>query len=278
LGSSRNSQYSASLSFLLFGVGRPGPAAAALVVAGLAVAGASARAAPSAAALAGDANVKIVWANVYYQDDSLARAVAFARAENADLLLIAERPEVKGGRRLAAAPDYPFRDGSIAGADTAIAVYSRSPLADVAPTRSPGRNGLVFRAALRDGRMLFIGAVHPTIPKSPRATAVRRRQIADVFALAAREESALLLGDFNTVPWSPDLIDVAKGAGARRVSTRSSTWISKLPGFGLPIDLVFVAGGAAARAEVGPAIGSDHFPLLVEADAAPTPETPAGGR
>ncbi len=94
-----------------------------------------------------------------------------------------------------------------------------------------------------------------------------RDTVIDVAAQSARvEELAVLIGDFNAAPWSPVALTIATG-GLYRVDCGApwrSTWLSDLPVLGLPIDHAYVREGMAADCEVGPAMGSDHRPLLVD--------------
>lgn len=252
----------AACAVWLAGVGRPGLAAAALLIAAAAFFGVT-KSAPLAPAAEGEPLLKIVWANVYGQPDSLRRVIAFARKEVADAVLIAEAPRY-GGASAIEDEFYPYTYGMLDGGDTAITVFSRKSVENILAPDSPGRNGLTMKLRGAGGDAIPVGAVHPTIPRSPATTLMRSRQIADVFSLLDNS-GALVIGDFNTPPWSPELRRIADAAGAQRLSIGlSSTWMSKLPGLGLPIDHAFVVGAVRGRARVGPPIGSDHFPLLIE--------------
>jgi endonuclease/exonuclease/phosphatase (EEP) superfamily protein YafD len=76
----------------------------------------------------------------------------------------------------------------------------------------------------------------------------------------------IVMGDFNSAPWS----DVqAAFRGATWIDNRGplvATWPAQLPPpLRLPIDSVFVGGGLSLRdLHAGPALGSDHLPLIAE--------------
>lgn len=86
--------------------------------------------------------------------------------------------------------------------------------------------------------------------------------------LLPRDSAALLIGDFNTTPWSKkyqsltencELRDARQGAGA------AVTWrATRLPLARLPIDHAFLRGGVELVSyEIGPDVGSDHLPIRV---------------
>lgn len=85
---------------------------------------------------------------------------------------------------------------------------------------------------------------------------------------ASGDRPAVLVGDFNATPWS-GVMKSLRGEGLRPIDCGApfqATWKPFGTGLiGLPIDLAYANGGvAAARCRVGPDIGSDHAPLIIE--------------
>lgn len=87
------------------------------------------------------------------------------------------------------------------------------------------------------------------------------RELSDVLA-SGPALPTLVMGDFNTVPWSPPLRAVAK-AHALQGFTLLPSWPSKLFPVGIPIDHVLGMNGAfPAVHRLGPALGGDHLPVV----------------
>jgi endonuclease/exonuclease/phosphatase (EEP) superfamily protein YafD len=89
-------------------------------------------------------------------------------------------------------------------------------------------------------------------------------------SLAARyrDGRVVMLGDFNTTPYSPIFPEVLK-IGRLRDSALGfvpqTTWQSRFPLFGLPIDHILVGHGVSVLdRHVGAGIGSDHFPIIAD--------------
>lgn len=112
-------------------------------------------------------------------------------------------------------------------------------------------------------------AVHLQPPITPGMAAARNEQLAALAARSAeRRHPLVILGDFNTTPYSPklqrlvadgDLADTALGRGI------SYTWPRGIPLFRIPIDLCLVSDEFEVLSQkLGPPIGSDHWPLVTD--------------
>jgi endonuclease/exonuclease/phosphatase (EEP) superfamily protein YafD len=213
-------------------------------------------------------DLRIVWANVFGRRAAFARVMALAAHERADLVLIAELPRGLSRAdeaRLAGA--FSHRAGRPDLEGVWVAAFARAPIVDAeAIVWSPQlmRRGLVFTVATPAGGVRVTG-VHPPVPFTPRMTGARDASIRAAFAVATEDVlPAVLVGDFNTTPWSP-VLRAAASVGLVRVPPGArSTWLTPLPVLGLPIDHALVSRGVRASARVGPFVGSDHFPLIVD--------------
>ena len=78
----------------------------------------------------------------------------------------------------------------------------------------------------------------------------------------------MLMGDLNTTPWAPTFRDFLDSSGMR--DSRGGfglqvTWPTYLPPLLIPIDHALVSPDISVRHfEVGPSVGSDHYPLLLD--------------
>jgi endonuclease/exonuclease/phosphatase (EEP) superfamily protein YafD len=216
-------------------------------------------------AAASQPGLTVVWANVWAKKPALERTLDWAKAQKADLILIAEYPR---GMEPADAmkDDYPHR---VAGPpqpagqtySTRVVVLSRVPLAGATVQPGPGpheRSFVTFQVAVGEA-MLNVVAIHPTAPNSAKLLAERDRQI-DMLAGHAREPF-LIAGDFNATPWSPAFAKIP----GRRIGSYlfKPTWLSGLPMLGLPIDHMTTSHDVRTSAYVvGPSLGSDHRAVL----------------
>ncbi len=149
-----------------------------------------------------------------------------------------------------------------------IALYSRHELLlnDVIEqplTQFPTVRGI----AKVHGERIQIAVVHlppPISEKWSRARDAHLRQWAKMRADSTGR--FVLMGDFNATPWSAAFRKVVHSTGMRRAGPGvAATWPSPLGFLGIPIDHVLIDGKLAPRSvEVGPDVGSDHRPLLVE--------------
>src|SRR5262245_25992548 len=78
----------------------------------------------------------------------------------------------------------------------------------------------------------------------------------------------IMLGDFNCTPWSPAFAELEARSRLRNSQLgfgTNPTWPTYLPGMQLPIDHCLLSASLVAVDRfVGPAFGSDHYPLVVD--------------
>lgn len=152
-----------------------------------------------------------------------------------------------------------------------IGVYSRYPIERVDVDQVAGINAPVIMAdiVVRGVRVPVV-AFHALPPLTPVMAAWRNQQLEWVAEYAAGHSGPLIVaGDFNCTMWSPKFqAMIAKGGlrNARRGHGIAATW---LPVLGLvrmlPLDHVLVKGPIATESfRVGPAIGSDHRPVIAK--------------
>jgi endonuclease/exonuclease/phosphatase (EEP) superfamily protein YafD len=202
---------------------------------------------------------RLLWANLQGNPAALDAAAALTRTEHADIVALGELPpEGASAVRQAFAdfaclpsPRQPYRTFY-------TMIIARAPCTQFEIAVPPS----VIAVASID--RLSVVAVHARPPKNNQHTADRDAAIAAAIAAA---RGGVLLGDFNAAPWSPGLIDIGRGEFRRAHcgAPFQPTWRSAHPLFGLTIDHVFVAQGfTIAGCRRGPAIGSDHWPLIVD--------------
>lgn len=259
-------------------VGRFAPRAAAAGGATIAVCGALVVGdlRPTADASADDLTLKIVTLNVWGRNTREADVITFLQREKPDVVFLQELSPRHATLRAYLGEAFPSAAFCRGVSICPVAVYSTLPNTATPPTLSAPAAGLrVALPASLGGGETTLFSVHLGWPE-PFGTQKRDwRLLRDVLASEA-SETAIVAGDFNATPWSPALrsFEAAPPTPLTRLTRALRTWPTAETGFTrarlrtpapfLPIDHVFVgAGWRAASVRRGPAIGSDHYPVIV---------------
>jgi len=204
---------------------------------------------------------------------------ALVAAERPDVIILTEIPSDIDLRMSPLQAAYPHRLLTGRASFHEIGLYSRWPIAALETNRSAGVGLPVVSADLcppasERGACLRVIALHATAPFGA-AAALRNRQL----DIAARQSAShfgpsVIIGDLNLTPWAPtftDLLRRAKLTDTSRLRGLEPSWRSGALSGGLgdvlalPIDHALVSDGVAPRANrLGPDLGSDHRPLIVD--------------
>jgi endonuclease/exonuclease/phosphatase (EEP) superfamily protein YafD len=221
--------------------------------------------------------IKLLSANVLFENHSSARLLEIVREESPDLVLLLEyTPEwaqMVGELRAA----YPHHVEVPARRAFGIALFSRYELDGAAAFSLEEKAAIQARVRTPSGPLEVIG-VHLFSPTSPWRSSMRNRQLDDLAARLAEVKGPLaVIGDFNITPYSPFFQDWLAHTGltdARRGRAVSPSWPTQLPLVAIPIDHCAVSHEVTIVAHrVLQAFGSDHYPILAELALAP-PEVP----
>ncbi len=166
--------------------------------------------------------------------------------------------------------DYPFGRWHPREDNFGIALLSRISL-DRVEIRQIGQAGVpsvVAHLTLGDRPVTLIGT-HPLPPSGPVYASRRDEQLRalNAFVRSLRGE-VIMMGDLNTTSWSPVFRRFVRTAGLR--DSREGfgcqpTWPVGLPILRIPIDHCLVSSGIIVHNRwVGPDVGADHFPVLVD--------------
>lgn len=151
-----------------------------------------------------------------------------------------------------------------------IALLSRHPFARTEIIRlGPAELPSIIAEIVAGQQRFTLLGTHPPPPINTESAQDRNAQLTALatFARQARQP-LLLLGDLNLSPWSPyfeqllatsGLHDSAEGRGIL------PTWPVGLPLLWIPIDHVLFSNGIQIlHRETGSALGSDHYPVIVD--------------
>lgn len=231
-----------------------------------------------AAAPAANSQQKLTVAsiNVFYRNTQHERVIGFLRERKPDVVVLVEITPTWRQALESLDPVYTYRYFSAspiqrvgARVERGVLMMSRWPIERAEPIdfgdwAEPG-----IAATLNvHGKPFHVIGVHPCWPIGAGISAERNRELAKIAALARSIKGPLvLLGDFNTTPFSPHFATLLQDSGLR--SAAGSKWIPTWPTFlpiaGIQIDHALISPDLTALDfKRGPRIGSDHWPIVIE--------------
>ena len=207
----------------------------------------------------------LIWANLRHNQSALAAIADLARDRSADIVALTELPPGGAAAVRAALPGMQCLT-PIVGPQTSFTtlIAAREPCSATGQADNLARPTDAVWADI-DG--LRVIAAHPRPPINNEFTAERDAFIRAGISAATGAAPTIFVGDFNAAPWSP-IADEVRRAGLRRAhcgGALAPTWRSRHVLFGLAIDHVYVSPDVSVRScSIGAAIGSDHWPLILE--------------
>lgn len=215
-----------------------------------------------------EACLTVITANVFMQPDAMVQLGALAEQEQADLVAINESSPRFGHQEYD--HHFPTFERLRSGLDPALPRYSRAltllsrqPVKQtrkLLPDQAAGRGVMVADLAGDWGGTRIVIA-HPTIPATSTGTQARNTLLDVAGDTAEQADRFILMGDFNTTPWSATFRDLpGKRAGDPRFS---ATWPTFFPMMGITIDHILASENLElVEFKVLDSVGSDHYPLM----------------
>lgn len=214
------------------------------------------------AAPVGAQDFTLISFNALYSNRDGVSAIRYLLSSGADAILLLEAqqfaPELA---RLA--ETYPYRLGC-AGPETCdtLLLSRRPPLHQWQSWLGavPAKRYVQFAFDLGGRRVTVVGA-HLTKPYFDDLPKIERLVLAE--RLRRIDGPLIVAGDFNAVPWSSDLGELARRADIRFSGFYVPTWPASAGRLGLPIDHVLTRGASVRSLEALPsAFGSNHRGLI----------------
>ncbi|MDP3988902.1 MAG: endonuclease/exonuclease/phosphatase family protein [bacterium] len=212
--------------------------------------------------------VRLISFNLYYKNNRAEEALLYLASQNADILVLLEVAEDVFEKIPEYFPNYP----TLTPQDlTGAVILSKFPLQSIEAFSLGSR--ATTKVVLQTGNdLLMVYALHPPIPLHPTLARQRNLQLKGTAQKIAQEPTGanvFLAGDLNTTPWSLHFRNFLKTSGlkdTRRGIGLHTSWPNSFPVFmRIPIDHVFVSPHMSVlNRSLGPAIGSDHSPVIVE--------------
>jgi endonuclease/exonuclease/phosphatase (EEP) superfamily protein YafD len=195
------------------------------------------------------------------------------RNSDADLVVLVDAKRRRWGKALSEiAALYPYRAPQALREGAPVILFSRFPIVREKVVRPPrGQRPYLLAELAVDGQPLMVVGVHPSSPSPGRPGHSRQRnhELDHIAAMVGDADQPMIVaGDFNTTPWSPHFQDLITAGGLRNASDGHgyiATWPEWFWPALIPIDHVLLKGRLAVTTiRRGPAIGSDHYPLLAD--------------
>lgn len=211
-----------------------------------------------------EAVFSVASANVFFRNHDSAPLRRWLEQERPDAVVIVEfTPGF--AESLQALSGFPYRKLLAQPDAFGIAILSRHPITQYEVVRDDDDRPMVKVRIRWAGREIGLAALHPMPPMTPHFHALRNRTLALLTPTTGWDDMpAIVAGDFNATPWS-DAFDGPTQRGWRRATGLTPTWPMVWRGWmGIPIDHVLVTPQwQVVHSEVGPNLGSDHYPVLV---------------
>jgi endonuclease/exonuclease/phosphatase (EEP) superfamily protein YafD len=232
---------------------------------------------PANAHVANGRSIRLLLANVNVHNRQYDRFLQLVHDETPDVILVLEVNSAWQSALDRLASEYPHSVTHSREDSFGIAFLSRLPVdgvevKDIGPAEVPS---VVARVDCGDHLVVEFVGTHPLPPVSARYTALRDGQLLAVGRLVGSlPRPTILAGDLNTTSWSAGfrvLLANAALRDSRRGFGIQPSWPGRSAAIGVPIDHVIVSQDVAVeRREVGPDIGSDHRPVLVDLQVSPS--------
>ena len=217
-----------------------------------------------------EASVRLLVINAYVGNQTPKRIVDYVTDSDADLVFVSEltKPVAEALERLR--DRYPYTCTDARNHPSGLGLFSRLPLREsrIETLEGEGWPSLVAETDVAGAPLTIVGT-HPVPPASPGLATMRNRQLEAIRSFALEQDGALIVsGDLNITTWSPIFERFIEGT--RLVDTRlgrgvQGSWPTDRPWMRIAIDHVLVTPEIhVLDRRLGPDIGSDHFPILVD--------------
>lgn len=217
----------------------------------------------------GEPELRILSANVNRANRQPERLLELVQRLQPDIVAIIEAtPEFMNGLEPLRV-DYPYAAGEAYLNPAGSVLLSRRPLAAADTIMFADGSYPTIVARLDGERPLTLIATHPPPPRSAGRLQTRTEEMEAIADLAAdRPGPVVVVGDFNSTPWSPyfaELVQSTRLQDARLGFGLQTTWPVEQILLRIPIDHALVSEDVVVHNfRAGPDVGSDHFPIIVD--------------
>jgi len=213
---------------------------------------------------------RIAYLNLYYKNPTPEKALRFLEDTQADVIVLSE---ITPGLEQALAPlhaAYAYREGVIHEGGRGLALWSRLPWDKVEIKHFVSEESPSVAATFAGEKKpwTLIG-VHAPWPLGDKLASSRNQEFHGLARFAAEQAGdVVVLGDLNCTSWSSHFGEMLRAGGlrdGRQGFGLKPTWPAWFWPLGIAIDHCLVSKELVVRnLEVGPDVGSDHYPIVVD--------------
>ncbi len=227
---------------------------------------------PGSANASDTTRIRVVSFNMYKANPDAAAAMDWIIGQDADFVILLEAFQANLPAVARLRQHYPYSYSCIGSGYCSTLILARQPAKDVWPMASgdpENRRTLSAVSAHFEiaGRTIPVTGVHFDRPWPLGQQEQYWGELSNAVATVGRR--GILAGDFNSAPWTFAMRRLSAGGELRLASGAMGTWPTKAPAdmLRLPLDQVYL-GPCLDPASVrrGPALGSDHFPIVTDID------------
>ncbi len=216
------------------------------------------------------ASLRILLFNFNQKNTRYDDVIDFVKEHSPDVALFIEAGTEWGERLAELKAQMPYAVEHIRDDNFGIALYSRTELKHgriefIGEVQRP----TVFADISLAGTKITLVGTHPVPPGSAYSSRMRNDhllRLAD--KLSQQRYPVVFAGDLNVTPWSTYYRQFVGRSGlinAARGRWLFWTWPTALPPLAIPIDHILFSGHLRTKSLTkGPALGSDHFPLVAD--------------
>jgi endonuclease/exonuclease/phosphatase (EEP) superfamily protein YafD len=246
-------------------------AAAALALAAADVAAVAVPDRPSYPPAVPGSRVELLLLNVWARNDDYGGVADLIGRERPDVVGLTELTPAWARALAPVLASFPSRALSPARGAFGIGLYSRVPLRGARLSRfAAGAPPAAVASLTLAGRAVTLVLAHPPFPVTPGNARARRRQLESIGHAFRRGElgsRVAVCGDLNSPAWSYAARRLmAAGLSDTAARLPRGTWPRWLPApLRLPLDTCLLSNRLTlVSRSIGPNVGSDHLPLLIE--------------
>lgn len=211
---------------------------------------------------------RLVTFNVWFRNPDMVQVAEYIEKSRADAVVLLELTPPQAEMLVPLLPTYPHYhiDSSRMGA----AVFTKWPV--ISAESVPLAQGGAVAARMRldwQGTPVNVLGVHLNWPLGPRNSEYRNQELNSLVAFSRAQSGPLLVaGDFNLTPWSEYFSDALEQSGLHDAALGfglTPSWPAQFAPVGIRIDHCLLSRHWQARSTaIGPALGSDHLPLVAD--------------
>lgn len=215
-------------------------------------------------------DLRVITFNVLTSNTAFEDVRTYLSASDADIIFVMETNEDWVEALSPIESDYPHVVKAPRGDNFGMVLYSRHPIASHDLHRVEGSRVPCVHAVISlRGRQVEVIGGHPVPPVGALRAHWRNTYLETLTALASRSDRPkVVLGDFNATVWSPFFRDFLSNTALQDSGRKrgfQSTWQRNHPVFSIPIDHILHSAELKCTSRtIGPALGSDHRPVIAE--------------